>query len=83
MPSLRSAGVDRHQHLPLPHERSFQRPNIDNDQGGTGVMPHAWRAARGTAFAKMNKMSSTGLPVFDETIQKTNIWLKDISQARL
>jgi hypothetical protein len=31
----------------------------------------------------MNKMSSTGLPVFDETIQKTNTWLKDISQARL
>jgi uncharacterized protein (DUF2267 family) len=28
----------------------------------------------------MNKMSSTGLPVFDETIQKTNTWLKDISQ---
>jgi uncharacterized protein (DUF2267 family) len=26
-------------------------------------------------------MSTTGLSVFDETIQKTNIWLKEISEA--
>jgi uncharacterized protein (DUF2267 family) len=26
-------------------------------------------------------MSATGLAVFDETVQKTNSWLKDISQA--
>lgn len=26
-------------------------------------------------------MSATGLPIFDETIQKTNIWLNEIAQA--
>ncbi len=26
-------------------------------------------------------MSATGLPVFDETVQKTNIWLKEIGQT--
>jgi uncharacterized protein (DUF2267 family) len=26
-------------------------------------------------------MSATGLPVFDETIQKTNTWLKEIAEA--
>jgi uncharacterized protein (DUF2267 family) len=26
-------------------------------------------------------MSTAGLPVFDDTIQKTNIWLKEISEA--
>lgn len=26
-------------------------------------------------------MSATGLPVFDETLQKTNIWLKEIMSA--
>jgi uncharacterized protein (DUF2267 family) len=26
-------------------------------------------------------MSATGLPVFDETVQKTNTWLKEIAQA--
>jgi uncharacterized protein (DUF2267 family) len=25
-------------------------------------------------------MSATGLPVFDETVQKTNIWLKEIAE---
>jgi uncharacterized protein (DUF2267 family) len=26
-------------------------------------------------------MSATGLPIFDETIQKTNIWLNEIAPA--
>jgi hypothetical protein len=26
-------------------------------------------------------MSSTGLEVFDETVHKTNIWLKEIAQV--
>jgi uncharacterized protein (DUF2267 family) len=57
----------------------MQRPEpMPESQGGTRCDV---RRVKSRARRKGPTMSMTGLEVFDETIHKTNAWLKEIAQA--
>jgi hypothetical protein len=67
--------------MPVPHPRGDRAPLIAASPRNRRTDWRAEQAPRVISYDfKRWKMSITDLTVFDETVQKTNTWLKEIAQ---